>query len=266
MGAHATLWYGGLRTTLTIWFSYSLVLSFNYVGLEDRTQVTRLSVRCLYPLSYLTGPGFCGLYSDSLGCMNLEKPLAKQGSRTTVASKLPFWETKRTGWRCSFHETPVLSGMWPGGLWSACPWSRNFVCAGRCLCVLWLARGSLYLSAHHSCCRRLLDCVLPTSEEDPGLSSPWFFKSAHHSNRHSFSWSLATDLLVLFTFSQNWLSFAYFPFVSPCHFFCSESLVLSLKWLINTILLGTKSPGEGSRTVFHLIITENKVIHCWPEA
>lgn len=179
--AHA----GGCTCHTVVWRfennSYDLVLSFNYVGLEDLTQVTRLSVRCLYPLSYLTGPGFCALYSDSLGCMNLEKPLAKQGSRTTE----PCGKQRGLDGGAYFirHLFYLACGL------VACDhsWSRNFVCAGRCLCALWLARGSLYLSAHHSRCRRLLDCVLPTSEEDPGLSSPWFFKSAHHSNRHSFS-------------------------------------------------------------------------------
>lgn len=43
----------------------------------DQAQVTRLSVRCLYLLNHLVGPGFCDFYSDSLGCMYLEKPLAK---------------------------------------------------------------------------------------------------------------------------------------------------------------------------------------------
>lgn len=43
----------------------------------------------------------------------------------------------------------------------------------------------------------------PTSEENSGLGSPWFFKFTYGYKRHSFSCGLAKDLLVLFTFSQN---------------------------------------------------------------
>lgn len=72
---------GGRTCHTVVWRSennsYDLVLSFNYVGLGDQAQVTRLSVRCLYPLNHLVGPGFCDFYSDSFGCMYLEKSLAK---------------------------------------------------------------------------------------------------------------------------------------------------------------------------------------------
>lgn len=99
----------------------------------------------------------------------------------------------------------------------------------------------------------------PTSEENPGLSSPWFFKSLYCYNRHSFSCGLAKDRLVLFyLFTKLTLSLA-FCFSRSLLLLRESCALLEVAYYYH--FTSNKIPWGRSRPLFHLIITGNKVIH-----